>query len=64
MKLCYVDETGTDGRSPALVMVGIIADAQRLHRTQREFADLLADLGNLVKQGAEEATGIKLRRTL
>lgn len=37
MKLCYDDETGTDGKSPTVVMVGLIADAARIHRTRSEF---------------------------
>ncbi len=44
MKICYVDETGTDGRSPLIVMVGVIADSQRLNRTRTEFAAVLETL--------------------
>lgn len=46
VKLCYVDETGTDGESPAVVMVGLIADSARLHRTQTEFAEAFDQLGD------------------
>ena len=45
MKLCYVDETGTDGKSPAVVMVGIIAD--RIHRTRSEFRSIYERLEGL-----------------
>ena len=44
MKICYVDETGTDGQSPLIVMVGVIADSQRLHRTRTEFGAVMARL--------------------
>ena len=44
MKICYVDETGTDGQSPLIVMVGVIADSQRLQRTRTEFGSAMARL--------------------
>lgn len=34
MKIAYVDETGTDGKSPVLVMVGVLADTSRVGRTR------------------------------
>lgn len=46
MKLCYVDETGTDGMSPLVVMVGVIADSHRVHRTRTEFTNELQELGD------------------
>ena len=58
MKLCYVDETGTDGRSPVVVMVGIIADSQRLRRTQEEFNKAFKRL-----TGIQESTVRELKST-
>lgn len=54
MKLCYVDETGTDGRSPVVVMVGVIADAHRIGRTRDEFADAFARLSEVSREGLRE----------
>src|SRR5690349_14391440 len=44
MRVCYVDETGTDGLSPFVVMVGIVVDASRLGRTTEEFKKISARL--------------------
>ena len=45
MYLCYVDETGIDGDSPAVVTAGILVDAgSRLVKTNREWLDLLGGL--------------------
>jgi len=33
MKICYVDETGTDGQSPLIVMVGVIIHRHQPART-------------------------------
>lgn len=45
MYFAYVDETGIDGKSPVLVMVGIVVNDERLGRTQEEFASIFANLG-------------------
>jgi len=37
MKVCYVDDSGLQASDPCIVMVGILADAQRLHATKQEF---------------------------
>lgn len=58
MKLCYVDETGTDGKSPAVVMVGIIADVARIHRTRSEFQAIYKRL-----QGLPDGTIRELKST-
>ena len=47
MKLCYFDESGT-GSEPIAVVVGVIVDAQRMHITKREWADLLLNLSKVV----------------
>jgi hypothetical protein len=54
MKICYVDETGTDGNSPAIVMAGIIADGNRLRRTQLEFAQAFDQLGDIADKAIRE----------
>jgi hypothetical protein len=45
MKFCYLDETGT-GQSTVVIVVGVVVDAQRMHRTKRELNDLLEELSN------------------
>lgn len=62
MKLCYVDETGTDGKSPVVVMVGIIADSQRLRRTQVEFESAFETLTSLPERAISELKSTKLYR--
>jgi hypothetical protein len=62
VKLCYVDETGTDGESPVVVMVGIIADSQRLRRTQVEFASAFKRLGDLPKRTIQELKSTNVYR--
>lgn len=47
MELRYVDETGIDGRSPLMVMVGLVADVTRVHRTRLEFETLFQDLAEI-----------------
>jgi hypothetical protein len=64
MKICYVDETGFDGESPVLVMVGIIADSQRLHRTRTDFADTFAKLGDVTAGRLRELKSRDLYRGL
>lgn len=61
MKLCYVDETGTDDKSPVLIMAGIVADTQRIRRTAEDFSRLLdgaADAAPALK----ELKGVDLYR--
>jgi hypothetical protein len=50
----YVDETGNDDVSPLLVMVGVIVDATRLPRTQREFGEIFKNLGDLTGRPLRE----------
>lgn len=64
MKVCYVDETGTDGRSHILVMVGIIADGQRLHRTHTEFAEIFDRLSGVAVRDLRELKSSELYRGL
>ena len=53
MKFCYIDESGT-GNEPFAVMVGIIVDAQRMHVTKSDWADLLNILSNIVNREVNE----------
>ena len=49
MKVCYIDESGAEGQSKCVVMVGVLVDALRLNRTRLEFADIF--------DGAQQALG-------
>ncbi|RAP57145.1 DUF3800 domain-containing protein [Oleiagrimonas sp. MCCC 1A03011] len=53
MKFCYLDESGTGGQ-PVAVMVGVIADAQRMHLTKAAWSELLTELSKLVGQELQE----------
>lgn len=46
MKFCYIDESGT-GNEPFAVMSGVIVDAQRMHVTKNDWADLLEQLSTM-----------------
>ncbi len=48
MYFAYVDETGIDGVSPLMVMVGVVVNDERLNRTQGEFAAIFENLGEMV----------------
>jgi hypothetical protein len=43
----YVDETGTDARSPAMVMAGIVVNGERLTRTQDDLSEITATLDGI-----------------
>ena len=62
MKICYVDETGIDGQSPLIVMVGVIADSQRLHRTRTEFAAVMERLDQVSRRAVRELKSSELYR--
>lgn len=53
MKFCYLDENGT-GNEPYAVMVGVIADAQRMHITKKVWEKLLELLSELAKKSIPE----------
>ena len=53
MKVCYCDESGT-GDEPVAVMVGIVVDSQRMHRTKEHWNDLLNSLSRIVHQKLDE----------
>ena len=60
MKVCYVDESGNTGQTPCLVMVGILVDSMRLHRTQKEFAGFFDEVQTLFKENLRELKGSKI----
>ena len=60
MKVCYVDESGNTAQDPCLVMVGILVDSARLHRTQKEFADVFDIVQGLFKENLRELKGSKM----
>lgn len=62
MKVCYVDETGTDGKSPVIVMAGVIADGQRLRRTQEDFLAAFQKMGKISPKALRELKGVDLYR--
>jgi Protein of unknown function (DUF3800) len=53
MKFCYVDESGT-GNESIIVMVGVIVDAQRMHKTKDAWDDLLRRLSGRLKRSVVE----------
>jgi hypothetical protein len=53
MYFAYVDETGLEGTSPLVVMVGVVANGERLARTQDELGGIFSEL--------EAMTGGKLK---
>ena len=54
MKVCYVDESGNTAQDPCLVMVGILVDSLRLHRTQKEFAEVFDIVQGLFAENLRE----------
>jgi len=53
VKFCYIDESGT-GNEPYAVMVGIIADAYRMHITKKDWAGLLTVLSEILGKQISE----------
>lgn len=53
MYFVYVDETGTDGESPVMVMVGVVANSERLTRTTSELAKIFTSHAALTTKQAE-----------
>lgn len=60
MKVCYVDESGQKGDNPVVVMVGILADAARLHRTEAEFNAIFGRIQGLFGEPLKELKGSKI----
>lgn len=59
MYFIYVDETGTDGNAPVMVMVGILANAERITRTTSELAKIFSKHSELT---ATRLTELKARQ--
>jgi hypothetical protein len=53
VKVCYCDESGT-GEEPYATMAGIVLDASRMHRTKRDWAELLKKLSALADRTIPE----------
>jgi len=53
MKFCYIDESGL-GSEPYLVMVGVIVDAQRMHKTKEMWDEFLEMLSKVCKKKINE----------
>jgi hypothetical protein len=62
MKVCYIDESGNQSAegSPFFVMVGIVADAQRMSRTKEEFSGILEEVAALFPEALKELKGSKI----
>ncbi len=60
MKVCYVDESSNATQDPCLIMVGILVDSSRLHRTQREFAKFFDLVQGLFAETLRELKGSKM----
>ncbi len=61
MKFCYVDESGVRKEDPCLTMVGVIADAYRLKRTNEEFhSGFFSRVQELFLEPLAELKGSKL----
>lgn len=60
MKFCYVDESSAPHSPPLHVMVGIIADGQRIDRTRQEFSKALYRVNELYPEGLRELKGTKI----
>lgn len=59
MKFCYADESG--GKEITVVL-GVVVDAIRMHRTKTDWEELLADLAKISKGRVAELKGGQLYR--
>lgn len=60
MKVCYVDESGCPPQDQIFVMVGIVADATKLHKTSREFAAFFEKVRNVFPENLKELKGSRI----
>ena len=60
MKICYADETGTDGKSPVLVVAGVVVDGVRLGATRDEFDKVLSQIQETLGKYPREIKGSDL----
>jgi hypothetical protein len=59
LKFCYLDETGT-GQETVVIFVGVVADAQRMHRTKREWSEHLQNLSTIAGKKVQELHATEL----
>lgn len=60
MKFCYVDESGLLDGDPCFIGVGIVGDAQRIHRTRDAFQNIFSEIGGMFEANLKELKGAKL----
>ena len=60
MKFCYVDESGQG--SEYVIVVGVVVDALRMHRTKADWDDLLKELTAVSEGRIQELKGGQLYR--
>lgn len=57
MRICYVDETGTDGNSPVVVFVGLVVDTTKQAKIDRELRERFDAIYALAKWPLDELKG-------
>ena len=60
MKFCYADESCDDRGETIQVMVGIVADAQRLNRSRVEFSEIFALVEGAYPEALKELKGSRI----
>jgi hypothetical protein len=60
MKFCYADESCDDRGEKIQVMVGIVADAQRLNRSRVEFSEIFALVEGAYPEALRELKGSRI----
>lgn len=60
MKFCYADESLDDASQKVQVMVGIVADAQRLNRSRSEFAEIFGLVERTFPEALKELKGSRI----
>jgi hypothetical protein len=60
MKFCYADESVDDIGQRIQVMIGIVADAQRVNRTRQEFAEIFEMVERAFPEALRELKGSRI----
>ena len=60
MKFCYADESLDDAGKKVQVMVGIVADAQRLNRSRAEFSEIFELVERAFPEALKELKGSRI----
>ena len=60
MKFCYADESLDDRGENVQVMVGIVADAQRLNRSRLEFSEIFKLVEDVFPEALKELKGSRI----